>query len=130
MRSAPSATPGSRCASRRSSNRKDSGSTSAARRGAAETDAYQPYLRVEVPRARGPLSPLANQAANGAALLRSSTKGLRDKLLQKSPYHGMPLMLEQFYRAVRGEAVCPIRPDDMRRPIALVDALVAGAPRQ
>ncbi len=94
-------------------------------RGAAETDFFQPYLRVEVPRARGPLSPLANQLANGAGLVRSSATGLRDKLLQRSPYHGMPRMLDQFYRAVRGEAVCPIRPDDMRRPLALIDALVA-----
>lgn len=99
-------------------------------RGSAETDIYQPYLRVEVPRARGPLSPLANQAQNGWTLVRSSAKGLKDKVLQHSPYHGMPRMLEQFYKAVRGEAVCPVRPDDMRRPMALIDALVAGVPQR
>lgn len=97
-------------------------------RGAAETDCYQPYLRVEVPRARGPLSPLANHAANGVALLASSVTGLRDKLLQKSPYHGLPRLLGQFYAAVRGEALCPIRPDEIRRSTALVDAVAAGVP--
>lgn len=96
-------------------------------RGQAETDVYQPYVRVEVPRARGPLSPLANQAQNGIGLLRSSARGLRDKVLQHGTYHGMPRMLEQFYRAVRGEAVCPIRPDDIRRPLELVDAIVKDA---
>lgn len=97
-------------------------------RGAAETDLFQPYLRVEVPRARGPLSPLANQAQNGVALLASSASGLRGKLLQHSPYHGMPRMLEAFYRAAQGAGPLPITPRQIRASVALVDAIVAEVP--
>lgn len=97
-------------------------------RGSAETDLFQPYLRVEVPRARGPLSPLANQAQNGVALLTSSVTGLRAKLLQHSPYHGMGRMLDGFYRAVQGEAALPITPEQIRASVALVDAIVAEVP--
>jgi predicted dehydrogenase len=97
-------------------------------RGQAETDVFQPYLRVEIPRARGPLSSLANQAVNGASLLKSSVTGLRDKVLQHTPLHGMPRMLGQFYAAVAGDGPSPMSPSDVRRPMELVELLVEGVP--
>ncbi len=95
--------------------------------GSVETDIYQPYLRAEVKRAGPQLSPLVNHAANGASLLWSSAANFRHKLLQHSPYHGMPRMIEKLYSAILNGTPVPITPMEMHRSAELIDALVAGA---
>ena len=95
--------------------------------GSVETDIYQPYLRVETRRAGPQLSPLFNHAANGASLLKSTASNFRNKVLQHSPYHGMPRMLEALYESILNATPPPITDLEMLRSAELIDALVRGA---
>lgn len=97
--------------------------------GSVETDIYQPFERVERLRGGSKLSPIVNHAANGGALVVSSVRNLRDKLMQHTPYHGLPVMLEGFYRAVVDGSVPPVTPLQVARTSALIDELTAGATR-
>jgi predicted dehydrogenase len=94
--------------------------------GSVETDIYQPYIRAELRRAGPQLSPLVNHAANGASLLKSSVSNFRSKVLQHSPYHGMPRMLEGLYRSILDGSPPPISPQEMHRSALLIDALIEG----
>ena len=94
--------------------------------GSVETDIYQPYIRAELRRAGAQLSPLVNHAANGASLLRSSVANFRSKVLQHSPYHGMPRMLDGLYRAILEGTPAPITAHEMLRSALLIDALIEG----
>lgn len=97
--------------------------------GTVETDMYQPYLRFETARGRKVLSPLLNHAVNGASLIGSSVRNLRNKVLQHTPYHGMPRMLDALYAAVRHGTAPPITALEMERTSLLVDALAGEAVR-
>jgi len=90
---------------------------------------YQPYLRFETARGRKVLSPLLNHAANGASLVGASVRNLRHKVLQHTPYHGMPRMLDAMYTAVRHGTAPPITTFEMERTSLLVDALAGEAVR-
>lgn len=98
-------------------------------KGSVETDMYQPFLRFETARGRKVLSPLLDHAVNGASLLGSSVRNFRHKLLQHTPYHGMPRMLDALYSAVRHGTAPPITPLEMERSSLLVDALTGEAVR-
>jgi predicted dehydrogenase len=97
--------------------------------GTVETDLYQPYLRFETFRGRKQLSPLLNHAANGLSLVASSVSNLRGKILQHTPYHGMPRMLDALYAAVRHGTAPPITPLEMERTSLLIDAMAGQAVR-
>lgn len=96
-------------------------------KGAAETDLYQPFLRAQLERPGGKLGPLVDHAVNGIGLLGASTRNFRDKLLQKTPYHGMNVMIPRFYEAVAGRGETPVTTADMLRTSETIDRLVAGA---
>ncbi len=94
-------------------------------RGWAETDLFQPNTRVVMPRAGGSqLSPIANHVANGADLIRSGVANLGRKVMQRTPYEGLHLMLDQTYRALATGDDLPVTTDDMRAVCLLVDQLL------
>jgi len=93
-------------------------------KGWAETDLFQPYLRLVTQRPGGKLSPLVNHAANGCAFMRAAVAGFKEKLLQNTPYHGLHAFLAQTYSAIRCGKVPPVTYTDMERASWLVDSLL------
>ena len=94
-------------------------------RGWAETDLFQPHLKLFVPRPGGKqLTPLVNQFVNGMGLARASVKGFRNKVLQHTAYEGLATFLERTYKALSAGTVPPVTFDDMDRASQLVDALL------
>lgn len=94
-------------------------------KGWAETDLFQPHLRVVIPRKGGEqLTPLVNHFVNGASLMRSSVVGFRNKVMQKTPYEGLQTFLGKTYGALAAGTEPPVTFDDMDRASRLVDALV------
>jgi predicted dehydrogenase len=99
-------------------------------RGWAETDLFQPHLRVVIPRKGGEqLTPLVNHFVNGAAMVKSSVVGFRNKVMQKTPYEGLQTFLRHTYAALAEGKEPPVTYEDMDRASRLVDALVDEANR-
>jgi len=99
-------------------------------RGWAETDLFQPHLRLVKPRKGGAqLSPLVNQLANGSTLIKSSVSGFRNKIMQKTPYEGLRTFLDQTYEALRGGKEPPVNFADMDNASRLIDALLQSQVR-
>jgi predicted dehydrogenase len=95
-------------------------------RGFAETDLFQPHLRVAVPRPGGKqLTPLVNQFVSGCTLAKASVVGFKNKVMQHTPYEGLATFLDRTYAALRAGTEPPVTFDDMDRTSRLVDALVA-----
>ncbi|HZL33987.1 MAG TPA: Gfo/Idh/MocA family oxidoreductase [Tepidisphaeraceae bacterium] len=98
--------------------------------GWVETDLFQPHLRIVRPRKGGQqLSPLINQFANGVGLMKASATGLRNKIMQKTPYEGLRTFLDQTYQALRTGAQPPVTYDDMDKAGRLIEALLDEAHR-
>ena len=94
-------------------------------RGWAETDLFQPHLRVVMPRKGGEqLTPLVNHFVNGASLVKSSVVGFTNKVMQKTPYEGLQTFLRRTYAALSDGTEPPVTFDDMDRASLLVDALL------
>lgn len=94
-------------------------------KGWAETDLFQPHLRVAIPRTVGKqLTPLANHFLSGCSLVRSSIVGFGNKVMQKTPYEGLGRFLEQTYAALRNGTEPPVTLEDMDKTSTLVDALL------
>lgn len=94
--------------------------------GYAETDLFQPYLRMVRPRPGGSkLSPVVNHVVNGAGLMRSGFRNFGDKLLQNGPYEGLHRMLDLSYTALAAGTDLPVSPQDMLNASALVDQLLS-----
>jgi predicted dehydrogenase len=94
-------------------------------RGWAETDLFQPYLRMVLPRAGGSkLGPLVNHWVNGLALMKASVRGFRNKVLQRTPYEGLGKFLSRTYAALADGGEPPVTYGDMDAASRLVDALV------
>ena len=99
-------------------------------RGWAETDLFQPHLRVVIPRKGGEqLTPLVNHFVNGASLVKSSVVGFKNKVMQKTPYEGLQTFLRQTYAALAEGKEPPVTYEDMDRASRLVDALLDEANR-
>lgn len=99
-------------------------------RGWAETDIFQPHLKVVVPRKGGPqLSPLVNQWVNGRTLMKSSVSGLKNKIMQKTPYEGLRTFLDKTYDALSSGGEPPVTFDDMDKAGRLIEALLDEANR-
>jgi predicted dehydrogenase len=99
-------------------------------RGWAEAELFQPHLRVVMPRKGGEqLTPLVNHFVNGAALVKSSVVGFRNKVMQKTPYEGLQTFLRQTYGALAEGRDPPVTYDDMDRAGRLVDALLEDTNR-
>jgi predicted dehydrogenase len=96
-------------------------------KGWAQTDLFQPHLRVVVPRKGGKqLSPLVNQFVNGAELVRSSIRGFTNKVMQRTPYEGLATFLGRTYEALQSGGEPPVTFDDMDRVSRLIEALLAA----
>ena len=96
-------------------------------KGWVQTDLFQPHLRTVKPRPGGKqLSPLINQFANGVDLARSSVRGLRNKVMQRTPYEGLGTFLGQTYAALSTGAEPPVTFADMDGVSRLIDALLAA----
>jgi predicted dehydrogenase len=94
-------------------------------RGWAETDLFQPHLRVVMPRKGGEqLTPLVNHFVNGASMVKSSVVGFRNKVMQKTPYEGLQTFLRRTYAALAAGTEPPVTFQDMDRASRLVDALL------
>jgi predicted dehydrogenase len=99
-------------------------------RGWAETDLFQPYLRVVVPRAGGSqLSPLVNHMINGLSLLRASVAGFRSKVMQRTPLEGVGTFLGRSYQSLLESTPPPVTFEDMDDVSRLVDRLLDGEHR-
>jgi predicted dehydrogenase len=99
-------------------------------RGYAETELLEPYVREEFPRAGGAaFSPLVNHLVNGCGLIRAAARNFHRKLVQKTAYEGIPLLLDRAYAAMATGEPPPVRFEDMDGPSRLVDALLAGENR-
>lgn len=97
-------------------------------RGYAETDLFQPYLKVVMPRSGKQLSPLINHFVNGTGLVKATFRNLRNKIMQKTPYEGLKTLLDRTYTALATGQEPPITYSDMERTSRLIDALVANKP--
>jgi len=94
--------------------------------GWVETDLYQPYFRLTIPRRGGKqLSPLVNQWVNGIGLARASVSGFLNKIRRKTPLHGMQTFLGRTYEAFRTGTELPVTHDNMETATRLMDALLA-----
>ncbi len=93
--------------------------------GFAETDLFQPYLKCVIPRAGGQqLSPLVNHFVNGFGLVKASFVNFRNKLMQRTPYHGLQVLLDKTYAAIIAGQQPPVGYEDMKRTGQLIDLLV------
>jgi predicted dehydrogenase len=95
--------------------------------GAAETDLFQPYLRVEIEDPNAPLRPLADHAANGARLLAATARNFRVKILQRTPLHGLERLLSLFYESIATGGPSPVTDEQVMATSRLIDAMVAEA---
>jgi len=99
-------------------------------RGTAEIELFQPYVRVEIPRGPKVLSPLLNHARNGGAFVGAAAGGFRNKILQRSPYHGLHRFVGRLHEALLSGGPLPTTPAEVRRTCLLVDEIVATVPAE
>lgn len=95
-------------------------------KGWAETDLFQPYLRLVTQRG-GKLGPVMTHLSNGLHLAKSGLTNFRDKVLQRTAYEGLAVFLGQTYDALRAGSPPPVSYTDMERTCQLIDALVDKA---
>ncbi len=94
--------------------------------GWAETDLFQPFVRVVRPRPGGKqLSPIINHLTGGWRLFRGGVGNVGRKIMQQSPYEGLHRMLDLTYLALAAGRPVPISPDDMIETSRLIDLLVS-----
>lgn len=94
-------------------------------KGWAETDLFQPYLRVMIPRKGGAqLSPLVNHWVNGREMMKAAVRGFRNKVMQHTPYEGLKQFLSRSYEALRTGTEPPVTYNDMDRASRLIEALL------
>ena len=98
--------------------------------GYAETDLFQPFLRVVKPRPGGSkLSPIVNHLVNGAGQARAGFRNLGDKILQHGPLEGMYHMLDLAYTGLVTGAELPVTRNDMLNASRLVDRMLSEEAR-
>ena len=97
--------------------------TVAGSRGTAETDLFQPFLRLQGGANVGKRAPL-EQVSSGAALIGAGLVNLKNKVMQYTPYHGLHRMIVVFYADLASGAAQPITPAQVSASAALVDRLI------
>jgi predicted dehydrogenase len=90
----------------------------------AETDFYNPFLRIEGGANVGKRAPL-EQVGSGLKLARAGVRNFFDKVRQHGTYHGMPRMLDSIYGALQSGEQPPISEVEMLATARLVDEIVA-----
>ena len=89
----------------------------------AESDFYNPFLRVEGGANVGKRAPL-EQIGSGLKLARAGIRNFFDKVRQHGTYHGMPRMLDSIYSALQSGENPPVSEADILATARLVDRLV------
>lgn len=89
----------------------------------AESDFYNPFLRIEGGANVGKRAPL-EQVGSGLKLARAGVRNFFDKVRQHGTYHGMPRMLDSIYAALQAGEKPPISEADMLSTARLVDRIV------
>jgi predicted dehydrogenase len=92
--------------------------------GTAETDLYNPYMRIDAAPNVGKRSPFG-QIANGRRLIADGFANLRNKIRAHGTMHGLPRMLEAVYRAILEDRPAPFTPEEMIACAHLCDRLIA-----
>ena len=90
----------------------------------AETDLYNPFMRIEGAPNTGKRAPLGHIAA-GLGLVRAGFSGMRNKIMQHGTMHGLPRMLESIYAALLQGTPPPFSREEMLSAARLTDQLVA-----
>lgn len=98
--------------------------------GLAETDLFQPYLRLYRMRSVGPITSILNQWEFGSELKKAAIRNFFNKLTQKTPYHGLMRFLLTAYRAIRTGSKPPVTFEEMDRTTRLIDNLIAAGVRR
>lgn len=93
-------------------------------RASAETELFNPYLRVTGGANVGKRAPV-ELLRTGAAMLRAGVRGFRNKVVQHTPYHGLDRMLDDIYAALQEGRTPPVTPGTIRATAAMVDQVVA-----
>jgi predicted dehydrogenase len=93
-------------------------------RGWAETDLFQPYLRVSIPRGGQQLTGLLNHLAGGGELISAAFAGFRNKIMRHTPYEGLHTFLSRTYEALRNGSEPPVNYADMDGASRLIDLLL------
>jgi predicted dehydrogenase len=89
----------------------------------AETDLYNPFMRIEGAPNSGKRAPLG-QVSGGLGLVKAGVVGLRNKIMQHGTMHGLPRMIEAIYGALQQGTPAPFTRDDMLATARLTDRLV------
>lgn len=89
----------------------------------AETDLYNPFLRVEGSPNTGKRAPLG-QVATGIGMVRAGVSGLRNKIMQHGTMHGLPRMLEAIYKSLCEDTPMPFTRNEMLATARLTDRLM------
>jgi predicted dehydrogenase len=90
----------------------------------AETDLYNPFMRIEGAPNTGKRAPLGHISA-GFGLIRSGISSMRDRITQHGTMHGLPRMLDSIYSALAEGSLPPFTRDEMLMTARLTDRIVA-----
>lgn len=90
----------------------------------AESDLYNPFMRIEGAPNAGKRAPLG-QVTAGFGLIKAGVAGLRNKIMQHGTMHGLPRMLDAIYAALAQGAAPPFTREEMLATARLTDRLVA-----
>lgn len=95
-------------------------------RASAETELFNPFLRISGGAGGGKLAPL-ELIRSGASMMRSGVRGFRNKVAQHTPYHGLVNMLDEIYAALQDGRPVPdkVTPAATLATAAMVDQVVA-----
>jgi predicted dehydrogenase len=93
-------------------------------RASAETELFNPYLRVTGGPNVGKRAPV-ELLRTGMGMVRASVLGFRNKIIQHTPYHGLDRMLDEIYAALQEGRAPPVTPAKIRATAAMVDQVVA-----
>lgn len=93
-------------------------------RGWVETDLFQPYLRLSIPRGGQQLTGLLNHLAGGYELITAAAIGLRNKIMRHTPYEGLNTFLSRTYESLRDGSEPPVTFADMDGASRLIDLLL------
>lgn len=93
-------------------------------RASAETDQFNPYLRVTGGRYEGKLAPL-ELVSTGRRMIGSGFRNLYDKIAGVSPYHGLDRMLDAVYAALADGTPVPVTRQYMLAVAELTERVAA-----
>lgn len=93
-------------------------------RATAETDLYNPFMRIEGAPNVGKRAPFG-QVLAGVGLMRAGVFGFRNKIMQHGTMHGLPRMIDAIYDSLCRGTLPPFTREDMLATAKLTDRLVA-----